>query len=169
MELNQKYGHKNIEGWLGSKDLFDRIIREANQNDFCLFINGDAKSICYIASRAKLTKKLIRFINIAKNDEFKEKLIKAGVIDIVSTIQADPHRNHIIKSLANNSIFAIFINSYDYSMTLQLIKVCKNKLKNGGYLAGKNIAIPSVAKAVSETLKNYQTTKDSYPMWFKQV
>lgn len=169
MELNTKFGWQNIEGWAGQKQLqlYDKIIRAAANGDTLVQLNGGAKNICYLASRAKLSKKTIRIINIHNSENFQEIMTNAGVIDIVTTIKKD------IKSAENifynHSIFAVFVKTHDFKTTYSSLETWKLKVKRNGYIIGNNILIPSVKKAVTALCPNYYQTEETLPYWFMQV
>lgn len=167
MELNTKFNWQSVEGWLGDTQLYDKIIREASHGDILVQLNGSAKNICYLASRAKLSKKAIRIINIQNEENLQEMMTNSGVIDVVTTINAN------IKSAANiflnQSIFATFIKSHDFKTTSHLIETWKFKIKKEGYIIGNNILIPEVKKAVKNLYPYYNETEECFPTWFTQV
>lgn len=167
MELNTKFSWQSVEGWLGDTQLYDKIIREASHSDIIVQLNGSAKNICYLASRAKLSKKAIRIINIQNDESLQETMTNSGVIDIVTTINADT--KSAANLFLNQSIFAMFIKSYDFKTTSNLIETWKFKIKKEGYIIGTNILIPDVKKAVKNLCPNYNETEECFPTWFTQV
>lgn len=167
MELNTKFGWQSVEGWLGDTQLYDQIIREASHGDILVQLNGSAKNICYLASRAKLSKKAIRIINIHNSENFQEIMTNAGVIDIVTTIIKNIKSAENIFS--NHSTFAVFIKTHDFETTYNSLEIWKSKVKRNGYIIGNNILIPSVKKAVTALCPNYYQTEETLPNWFMQV
>lgn len=169
MELNQKFNWQNIQGYFDSHELYDRFIRESQNLDKFIDLNGCLKSIGYLATRSKLSNKKLEIITInTQNENFLENTTKLGVYDFVSWMRVDKisGANYFKK----NSLFAVFINeNYDYETTFQLVKTWLPKIKKNGYIAGSNILIPSVKKAIELLLPDYEQTNCIYPIWFKQV
>lgn len=167
MELNTKFNWQNIDGWLENKELCDKIVRDATNGDIIVQLNGNAKNICYLASRVKLSQKAIRIINIHNSNDFREIMIKSGTIDIVTTINAD------IKSarnfFQNHSLFAVFLKSHDFLTTSNLIQSWASKIKKGGYLIGNNASIPEVKKAVKVLCPKCDQTNEILPAWLIKV
>lgn len=169
MELNQKFKWQNVQGHFSFNELYDQFVRESNKFDKFVDIGGSLKSISYLATRSKFSKKNLEITTINyQNENFLENTTRLGISDSVTWLKIDPisGANYFKK----NSLFAVLLNNnYDYNTTIQLVKLWLPKIKKQGYIAGTNLLIPSVELAIESVFPNYKKTKCVYPAWFIQV
>jgi len=176
MDLNNKFGWQDIDGWFGYAHIYDQIIREASKNDTIIEISRWlGKSTCYLASRAKMSGKSVKIVcvdafentsnqtscSLAKNilSNFNENMTKAGVIDCIYTMVMT---NEIASyNIGNEAIFAVFIDGGE-------IKDIKNwypKIKPGGIIAGYSI---SMHESINKTIEllGCKEFKEEDGIWF---
>ena len=157
MDLNNKFGWRDIEGWFGFQSVYDQIIREAGQNDTLIEVgSGLGKSTAYLISRAKLSGKslYITAVDGFGNDAYKKfvaNMTKAGAIDLLAVMPMSPQ--NAIHNVHDDAIFAIFLNKqYDPKE----IQAWYSKVKKGGIIGGVGPA-PKDMKC--------KTWKSALPAW----
>lgn len=192
MHLNDKFGWREIEGWFNFSPVYDHIIRRASKNDIIVEIGTwFGKSTCYLAQRAKLSRKNLHIIAVDtfKGDgeavykekiaehggsiygKFIENMTKAGVIEVISPMQM----SSISASyhIPNESVFAVFIDgNHSYKEVYEDVRAWLPKVKPGGILAGHDICMPDVSNAVRDALASLNIKSheqwmgdDGWPSW----
>lgn len=174
MDLNNKFGWQDIEGWFGYSQMYDQIIRETNKNDTIVEIGKWlGKSSCYLASRAKMSGKKVKIIcvdtfsekligpkscSLNKNTlvEFNENMTKAGVVDYITTMAMTP--DIASYNVKNESIFAVFIEGDDIKNIIDWYP----KIKPGGIIAGSGL---SIQKSIKKTIE-IDIKEDKNGVWF---
>ena len=134
MNLNNKFGWRDIEGWFGYAQVYDTFVRESGPNDILVEVGSwYGKSTCYLASRAKLSGKTSKIVAVDQFGEkvyrkFVENITRAGVVDLFTIIQLSPH--NAIQYFHDNSVFSVFVkDSKDIPMWYA-------KVKPGGFIGG---------------------------------
>lgn len=166
MDLNNKFGWRDIEGWFGHSSIYDQIIREASKNDTIIEIGTWlGKSSCYLASRAKMSGKNIKIVCVdtfsSQNSllEFNEHMTKAGVIDYVGSMIMNSELASY--NVGKEAAFAVFI---DNSETKD-IRNWYPKIKQGGIIAGYNPSIDNSIKKILESIGTSDFKEDQNGMW----
>lgn len=138
MDLNDKFGWQDIEGWFGFPHVYDKIVREAGQNDTLIEVGSWlGKSTAYLISRAKLSGKSLY---IAAVDHFGDKIYrqfvenmtKAGAVDLLAVMPMSSQ--NAVHNVHDNAIFAVFMNKQQ--TTQEEIKAWYSKVKPGGIIGG---------------------------------
>lgn len=158
-----------MQGWFEYQSIYDKIIKEAKPHDKILEIEGTTKSICYLASRAKMSKKNLEIFFMSELcSDFQKHSLQSGVVDIINWLKTNQSigKNYF----KNESLFAAIIyGNTKFKQTTYNLDVWKSKIKKGGFLAGDNFIIPEVKEAVESKFNQYQTINEIMPAWFTQV
>jgi len=164
MDLNNKFGWQDIEGWFGHSRIYDQIIREASKNDTIIEIGTWlGKSSCYLASRAKMSGKCVKIICVdtfSKGiQQFIENATRAGVVEYISIMTMTSEIASY--NVGNQAFFAVFIDNGE-------IKDINNwypKIKPGGIIAGYSPATQAT-RTIIEKLGAKEFKEDQNGVWF---
>jgi len=165
MDLNNKFGWQDIEGWFGYARIYDQIIREASKNDTIIEIGTWlGKSSCYLASRAKMSGKNVKIICVDSFREtlakFNENMTKAGVIDYINTMVVTPEVASY--NVGHEAVFAFFIDGGE----IKDIKNWHPKIRPGGIIAGYSMSTSDSIKKTIESLGMKEFKEDQDGVWF---
>jgi len=160
MDLNNKFGWQDIEGWFGFPQIYDKIVREAAQNDTLIEVGSWlGKSTAYLVSRAKLSGKTLYIAAVDRFGDkvyrkFVENMTRAGAVDLLAVMPISPR--HAIQNIHDNAIFAVFLNT---QQTPQEIKAWLSKIKPGGLIGGIGPA-PKEMKCIT-----WKSTGNAWSGW----
>lgn len=163
MQLNHKFGWREIEGWFNFCRVYDRIIRESKSGDQIVEVGTwFGKSTCYLTSRAKMSGKPLKIFavdNFKKNlsvlkqnsksiySEFIQNMTKAGVIDIITVLPIES--TVAAHNFSNESLSTVLLNNnQNYEQILSELKAWYPKVKKGGIIAGQNYCFQAVKNAI---------------------
>lgn len=137
MDLNNKFGWQDIEGWFGFQQIYDKMIREAAPNDTLVEIGSWlGKSTAYLVSRAKLSGKSLYITAVDRFGDrayrkFIENMTRAGAVDVLAVMPMSSQ--NAVQNVHDNAIFAVFLNgSYKPKDILDWY----SKVKPGGIIGG---------------------------------
>lgn len=168
MNLNPRFTYRDIEGWFNHNRLYDHAVAEAKNGDSLVEIGPwYGKSLAYLASRAKMSGKLLHLYGIdqLRSEQIMENMIRAGVIDIIHLLPIDSTVASL--NFPDNSVFFVYLSATEN--TEKHVRSWLPKVKKGGIIAGQNVYLPDTHRLCENLFGQNYEIWEKESSWYVRV
>lgn len=175
------FTHEDIPGWFDFAEFYLAALDRARDGDVLVELGcWIGKSTVFLAQEAKRRNLAVRIlaVDIFDNDsydyaaavrqggefaglnpciycQFLENLRRAGVLGSVQSVKGRSENSAVL--LPNASAALVFIDAdHSFDAVCRDIDAWRPKVKPGGWLAGHDISLDSVRRAVASRVPDYQ-------------